>query len=203
MRESVKVMNELEQAKKGVSSSMDFICRFVWEKYGYKISRLFSNDVAEDREDLQQIFWMAVAEHIPHLDDRGNPVWHLAVRGFWRVGAHIRRKEKMAGLLSLDAPINDEEETSSRGARLRDDTVDVEGLIVQQLGDKQQVDFVLDLNLAPVARRALEAIMSGVADPTEMGFNKTLAQKIGVSPQRASQAMQLLRGSVETAGLQI
>lgn len=207
MQETAKVMALLEEAKAGVSAAQDFICRHVWEKYGYKINGYFSSDSAEDRDDLQQIFWLAVAEAIPKLDNRGNPVWHLAVRGTWKVGAHIRRRDKIAKarqLVSLDAPAKGaEEETWTTGSRLRDEKQDVESFVVQQLGSLQQVELIGELGFSPTAQRALEVILSGEAgDPTEIGFNKNLAAVLGVSPQRASQAMTAIRSTVEDAGVE-
>lgn len=204
MKHSVRVNSELERAKEGHSLAIDFMCRYVWDTYGRRIFSLFSNDVAEDRDDLQQIYWMAVVETIPKLDGRGDPVYHLGQRGFWRVGAHIRRKEAMGRLLSLDATISaDEDESLTRGSKLEDERVDIEGLVVHQLGSAQQVEMILDIELAPIAQRALDAIMKGEAgDPSEIGFNKQLAGALGVSPQRASQAMQSLRQSVGVAGVE-
>src|SRR5882672_5078166 len=82
MKHPAKVVAELERAKTGHSGAADFICRYVWETYGGRIFGLFSNDVADDRDDLQQIFWLAVAGHLPKLDHRGDPVYHLGQRGF-------------------------------------------------------------------------------------------------------------------------
>lgn len=204
MKHPLKVTNELDRAKVGSRVAADFICRYVWEQYGGKIINLFSNDSSEDRDDLQQIYWLAVAEQIPKLDERGDPIYHLGQRGFWRVGAHIRRKRAMVHLLSLDAAIVDEDESRTRGAMLSDDRVDVEGIVVHQLGSQQQVEMILDIELAPIAQRALGAIMRGEAgDPAEIGFNKTLAKVLKVSPQRASQAMQSLRASVGSAGIEV
>jgi hypothetical protein len=200
VQETARMMATLELAKKGVESAKSEICAYVWERYGFKVSNLFSYDVAEDREDIRQIFWLAVVEHIPKLDHRGNPIWHLAVRGFWQVGAHVRRKRVMVGLLSLDAPIQNGQETThtSRLEMLPDYTKDVEGIVIRQIGSKQQVELMSRLEMPPTARRAFDAILSGEAgDPSEIGFNKSLAAALEVSPQRASQAMQALRGSVE------
>lgn len=206
MKHSVKVNAELEQAKTGHSSAVDYICRYVWDQYGKRIWDLFSNDSADDKDDLQQIYWMAVVKHLPKLDERGDPVYHLGQRGFWAVGAHIRRKEAMSKLLSLDAPRHrdGEDKDMTLGDSLRDPIADVEGIVVNQLGGNQQVDMILDLKLAPTAKRALGAIMAGKAgDPREKGFNKNLAGALGVSEQRASQAMQSLRKAVVESGVEV
>lgn len=201
----IKVWMELDQAMNGRSHSADFICRYVWEQYGARICELYSNDRADSKDDLRQIFWMAVARHIPKLNEKGDLLYHLGQRGFWAVGAHIRRKEAMSRLLSLDAPRgsqNEEGDTTILDS-LPDHRTDVEGLVVHQLGSSQQVDMILNLRLAPIAQRALDAIMSGQAgEPTEVGFNKSLAKALGVSPQRASQAMNSLRSAVVEGGVQ-
>lgn len=195
----VKVWVELDKAMSGISQSVDFVCRYVWDSYGTRIFELYSNDRADDKEDLQQIFWMAVAKHIPKLDERGDLFYHLGQRGFWAVGAHIRRREAMSTLLSLDAPRHREGEDgdATLGDSICDLQADVEGMVVHQLGSQQQVDIILGLDLAPTAQRALDAILSGDAgDPLELGFNKKLSETLGVSPQRASQAMASIRKAV-------
>lgn len=190
------IKTELGRAKEGCSSATDFICRYVWELYGYRIRKLFSNDTIDDGDDLQQIFWIAVVAHIPKLDHRGDQIYHLGQRGFWRVGSYIRRKKAMDRILSLDAPYG-EDEGMTLGQRHADPSSDTEGIVLRQLGGEQQVDMILNLELAPIAQRALDAIMSGEAgDPDEIGFNKNLAAVLKVSPQRASQAMKSLRSAV-------
>jgi hypothetical protein len=202
----IKVWIELDKAMNGVASSIDFVCQYVWDNYGTRIFDLYSADRADDKDDLQQIFWMTVAKHIPKLDERGDLFYHLGQRGFWAVGAHIRRKESMVRLLSLDAPRRqaDGDGDATIADSLRDPAVDVEGIVVNQLGSGQQVSMILNLQLAPIAERALDAIMSGQAgDPSEIGFNKKLAAELGVSPQRASQAMQSLRSAVIEGGVEV
>lgn len=210
MKHPVKVEMELERAKAGSELSADFICRYVWEQFGKRIWGLFSNDTADDRDDLKQIYWMAVARALSIVDERGDPLYHLGQRGFWAVGAHIRRKEAMQRLLSLDAPKFNaelgEDSEITIGDALHDPNPysDVEGIVVNQLGSRQQVSMILNLELAPIAQRALDAIMSGQAgNPAEIGFNKNLAKQLGVSPQRASQAMQSLRSAVVEGGVTV
>jgi hypothetical protein len=194
-------MATLERAKAGDQRAREDIVMYVWEKYGGKIAYLYSPDPADEREDLHQIFLMGVTDALAKVDHRGNPIWHLAVRGNWAVSRHIRTAKEKARERSLDYEAF-EGEGETAVAQLRDESVDVEGLVLSQIGTGQQVSLIMGANLSPTARRAMEAILNDEAgDPVELGFNKRLADALEVSPQRASQAMESLRKGVDKAGI--
>lgn len=202
--ETQEQMRQLWLAKDGDTASIAKVATYVWERFGGRISKLYSPDKADDWEDLRQVFWQAVIEHIPKIDHRGSPYWHLSQRGYWRVGAYIRHKKAVADraqVLSLDALRQNsaDEDGLALHERVPDHNVDVEGVVTRQIGAVQEVLVAEGAPMPPVARRAFEALLTDDdLDPGEQGFNKRLAKKLGVSPQRASQAMSILRRSIET-----
>lgn len=200
MQKPPEIMRHLENAKKtGDSRSMGIVCEYVWNEFGVKkVSRLFSYDVAEDEDDIRQTFMLGVIKHIPKIDDRGNPLYHLSVRGWYAVTYLTRKAAPLAGQASLNV-----EEGEIQIGQLRDNAVGPEDLVVQQIGSRQQVQAILESDISPTARRACDAILSGAAgDPTELGFNKTLAKELGVSPQRSSQSIGKIRKIAKKAGVQ-
>lgn len=202
MRTAKERLATLERAKRGDLVAREEITFYVWEKYGKRaVRKFFSGDLSEDRDDLQQVFHLGVAEAFAKVDHRGDPIYHLGMRGWWKVGAHVREARAFYRERSMDVPLYEGEGETAKD-RLPD-LIDLEAVVISQVGTEQQVVLCQDAELGPTARRAMEAILNDEAgDPTEIGFNKRLASALGVSQQRGTQAMQALRRGVFAEGLE-
>jgi hypothetical protein len=196
--ESPRVMRMLERAKHGDTMAIQNVMDFGWEKFGKGMAiKNFSHDPAEDMDDLKQIFQMAMLRAIPKLDARGNPIYHMAQRGWWAIQAHTHKKQGFAGQQSLNAVAYDDGNDDVM-SRLEDPEASTEEIVVNQVYAEQVVAAVHSAELSSIARRTADAILSNeIGVPGEIGFNKKLAAYLDVSEQRASQGVQKLRAEME------
>lgn len=188
----------IAEAKAGSERAAADLITYAWNEWGVHMCRfLFSYDIAEDEDDLRQIFMLGAFQAIPHLDERGDPMHHLAKRGWWAVRSNNRRGLKWRDTKSLDV-----EEGPDQVSSVPDTQEDMEEIVIRQMGAMQTAHAIRDLPMAPIGERIIDAVLEGKAgDPTEIGFGRRLSAAINVSPQRASQGMNTIRKAVEKAGI--
>jgi hypothetical protein len=191
------VLAILPRAKDGHYEERTTVTNFCWRRYHYRVERFFSSDPAISVDDLLQTFWEGIWHAVPKVDGRGDPLYHLGQRGVWAVQSEVRQiqaqmKRRARALIGAD---NWNERMWGDGTKeIADPDSDFEGVLIESLDAHERIRILTHASLKPRSRQALDMILSGqVGDPTEPGFNKRLAEAMGVSEQRASQFMGNIR----------
>lgn len=76
-----RCMRLLTQAKQGDELACDQLTKELSQHFGFMIAHLFSQDPAFDKDDLTLQFQLGIWQAIQSVDDRGDPLYHLAWKG--------------------------------------------------------------------------------------------------------------------------
>jgi hypothetical protein len=185
-REEQRVTAMLPAAHQGDETAVYEVAMYVFKRWKSRIRKFYTLDPAYDREDLEDVFMHGILAALPlGVHTRPNPLWHLSERGYWAVGSFIRSIRQRPHM------VHEDEDTREVLVEQVEDPVDYREIVVSRSAAQERVVHILaNSSLRDKPRLAVEAILSGeVGDPTELGFNKNLAEYLKVSPQRASQIM--------------
>lgn len=184
----------LRRAKQGDVFAYEKVTDEIAHHFYYMIRGYSSVDPSYDYDDLKQRFKIGIWQAIPKVDDRGDPLYHLAWRGQRSVCsmlAVIKRRrngtdkwvedygeERSIGVIpeGFDLPDPDPASDPSYVVQLEEERDEAHRRIVRvmaavRLTDRQQE--VVDWMLAD-------------RDPQALGANQRLATHLGVSEQAAS-----------------
>lgn len=185
--EEARVIALLPQAQQGDEQAVYDVAMYVFRRWKTRIRGFYSLDPAYDREDIEDAFLEGILKALPlGVHERPNPLWHLSERGYWNVGSFVR------SIRNRPIPVQDDiDQNDPVVEQVPDDEEDMRTVVISQLDAGQRVIHILaNADLRGNTKLAIEAILAGeVGDPTELGFNKRLADYLEVSPQRASQVM--------------
>lgn len=181
----------IPRAKQGDQSALAELVMFLDKRYSWMIAKLYSGDPMLSREDIHSEFLKGILGGVPIVSlEVGNPLFHLAQRGLWEAKSAVESAKKYQLLPQSHGRVQEgQREGEWDGDYLADRTqIDPADIVVQR-HFAQHVTRVLSLaDLSGNEKKAFLLILSGqLGDPCEMGWNKTLADALGVSPQRASQ----------------
>lgn len=193
----------LARAQAGDEDAHRQVAVYCFERYRSRLRRFQALDPAIAPEDMEMTFFEAIMKAVPHADGRGDDFYHIGQRGVWAVQSEMRAvRTMMANRAFLTGrPRMD-------GDEVRDPLDIADPLVLDTLEVVMDYDeattcmrIVCDAPLKPRARQALGLIIEDPElNPVEPGFNKTLAEKMGVSQQRASQVVQELEEAYHLNG---
>lgn len=190
----------LQAARQGDDGAHEQLVRVLAKHFGYMVHRFYSSDPSAGQDDLHQEFMLGIWRAVEHVDERGDPLYHLAQRGWWAMAAYataLRRRRNGAngdvsvGTLPVGYDLPDPD--------LHTDPEYVVELLESRDEARTHVAYVrARVALLPREAQTLEWMLHD-NDPFEKGANKRLADRLGVSPQRASvlrkRVLQKLDGS--------
>lgn len=181
----------IPRAQRGDQGALSQLVAFLDEKYRWMIQSLYSGDPMLSKEDIHGEFLEGIAGGIAVVRlDIGNPLFHLAQRGQWKAKSAVDAAKKYQKLPRSQGRFKEGEfEGEWTDDYLTDRTQQDPADIVVQRHFADHVTRVLSVaGLTGNEKKAFLLILSGeLGDPCEMGWNKRLADTLGVSPQRASQ----------------
>jgi hypothetical protein len=163
------------------------------------VKGLYSQDPAVALDDMLQTFFEGIWAHVPKADHRGDPLYHIGQRGYWRVQSEVRSAQALMKqrTKALIGPHGWDERMWGDGDGIDkhpDPAEDFSEVLVMQDEATGRLRLILDSPISARAREAVERALAGQAgDPTEPGFNQRLAKAMQLSPQRVSQLMNELR----------
>lgn len=185
----------LARAQRGDHAARCEVVGYVFDRWLGRVARFYHEDPALGKDDIQSDFYEGIWHGVDRADERGNPLYHLGQRGVWHVQSTIRatRRARHGGetqgysMVSLEG--------GEEGMQVASDE-DLCEVIVSSGSARQRVLRVIaHAQLGDTPRRLLALMLEH--DPTEKGFNQRAGQMLGVSAQRASQAMAEIRREFE------
>jgi len=200
--EQRRCMCLLHAAKDGDEMAYEYLTAAIVEHYGYMIRGYYSCDPAYDMDDLMSEFRRAVWQAIDRVDERGNPIFHLAWRGAYAVKSMLSAMKQHR--YGTEAWARDYGAERSIGTLPQDwDLVDTREendpqYVVQVREERDETRrhayyVVANARLTTKQERVLDWMLGHL--DTEEGANQLLARDLGVSEQAAS----VMRKKVETA----
>lgn len=190
----------VSRAQQGDADAHRTVALHAFNKYKHRVEWLYSRDPAIGIDDLLMTFFEGIMKAVEKLDDRGDPIYHLGQRGVWAVTSELRAiKASMKHRALKPLVYADGEEADPMADYV--DPVEVPGsdMVIERMSAEGRVRIIANASLRPRERQALEVIATGAVDPASIGFNKDLADQMGVSPQRTSQVMADLEALVHRA----
>lgn len=193
------MLRHLWRAQNGDDEAHRRVAMYCFDTYKGKLAHFYSSDPAISREDLESTFFMGVWDGVQKADTRGNPLYFVGQYGMWRVQSEVRsiqRRMKERSRVIIGANTWDDD----AAIEPMDPEPDFREIVASRLDDHRIVRIIANADLRDRQREAIEIILSGAAgDPSEPGFNKRLAEQMGVCPQRASQLTAGLKKVYEAA----
>lgn len=190
----------LRQAQAGDEDAHREVALYVFNRFKDRLRRLYSLDPSVSQEDLEMTFFEAIMRHVPLADGRGDDFYHLGQRGFWAAQSEIRAVKAM---VSRRVFLRETPDDMTFEEQIGEDRTAVPAcdIVHEQLGAAQTVRVISTAPLRGRAREAIDRILTDqTLNPAEPGFNKALARRMGVSPQRASQILAQVRAEVGIDG---
>lgn len=185
----------LKQAKKGELEAVEQLVQRLSGHFSYMIKPYRSPDPAYDSDDLQQHFQLGILQAIPKVDDRGDPLFHLAWRGqravssllaTWKTRRQGQDGERSIGCIpeGFDIPDLDWENRPEQHLARE----------LAKQDAKLRVRYIL--THVSLTNRQWDVVSWMIVDEdTEMdGANLRLAHTMGVSPQMASKHRKAVMG---------
>lgn len=189
----------IRRAQKGDADARRAVALYVFERYKGRVKRLYNQDPAVSLEDMEHTFFEGIWEYTPKADRRGDPLYHIGQRGYWRVQSEVRsahalmkqRTKALVGAHGWDERMWGEGDGIDQHP---DPAEDFSEVLFRNDEARQRLQLIFDAPISLRAREAVERALAGQAgDPSEPGFNQRLAQAMGLSPQRISQLFNELR----------
>jgi hypothetical protein len=196
-------------AQQGDIDAQQAVAVFCYNRWMGRLVRLYEKNVsfgdpAIGFEDLKMTFFEGCMRAVLIIDERGNPLYHVAQRAIWNVMSELRAVQRAMRVRARFLPggfeDDDEDDWQTRYEALPDpDAIDE----YERADDRQDaMDLMHVIDTAPLRsrdRQVIDLILSGAAgDPDESGFNQRLAECMHVSPQRSSQIIGRIRRTVES-----
>ncbi len=189
-----RMIGQLWHAQTGDKQAQGEVAMYCFTQYKDKLKKFFSHDPAISMEDLESTFFMGIFDGVLKADGRGNPLYFVGQCGIWRIGSEMRAMRRRIDNMSYFTRVADGTDEQDNAVDPMDPSTDFREIVASRLDDERIVRVIANANLRDRQREAMEVILSGAAgDPTELGFNKRLAEQMGVCPQRASQLTADLR----------
>lgn len=189
-----EAMKALRLAQAGDDEAKRQVALHVYDRYSYRIQRLYTLDPAISHEDMLATFFEGILRAIPELDARGNPLYFAGQRGVWAVQSEVRAVAATMERRSLRGFDDHQEDGLSLSERIADRCEpELSDMVISTMEADDAVRIVTGVALSARARQAARLVLDGAVDPDEPGFNRSLARTMGVSPQRASQVVAELR----------
>lgn len=184
----------LQKAQQGDEDAHGQVALYVFNKYKDRVKRFFSEDPALSKEDIEVTFFEGIFRHVPLADGRGDDFYHIGQRGVWAVQSEIRAvAAQMGHRVWLRTPDGESEDPADQ----LDPASDFQDVVIAREDDRAVARIITGASLKVRSRQLVDAILDDPAlDPREPGFNKAVAEKLGVSQQRASQIMGELRAEL-------
>lgn len=182
----------LKKAKQGDELACEQLTKGLARAYGYMIRNFHSVDPAFDNEDLMVQFQMGIWQHIQKVDDRGDPLWHLAWRGQRSVCSLLNViKQRRHGTKEYIARHGERSiGTIPDGFDLVDDRPETEPEFAmaraqeKELAERQVARLLAHEDLSD-RQRQLVATIGIVATHGEADINARTAKAMGISAQAA------------------
>jgi hypothetical protein len=190
------------KAQDGDAEAQRAVALHCFAKYVARVTRLWHKlqDPAVSLDDAQMTFFEGCMRAVLIIDDRGDPLYHVGQRGIWALQSEIRvMRREMSERARYHVRQGEDGQLENPVDLVQDERAsEAYGRVEDQMLALERVHLITTAPLKPRARQAVDIIMKGAAgDPMESGFNKRLADEMGVSPQRASQIVQEIRSQVE------
>lgn len=174
----------LAQRLSDVNAKQD-VALYVFEKWHWRLRKLFCSDPAIGADDLEQVFFQGIFEAVDDAAlDRGDPLYFLSQRGVWRVTSMLSSSR----LLKRGA---ERAEDRDRIAFVNGNSEDPAELVVRRVG-AHEVALEIAAESEGSAMAVFEALFRMAADGEVV--LKQAADEVGVSPQRVSQIVSRMRG---------
>lgn len=182
----------LKQAQAGDEEATSDVALYVFNKYRSRIVQLArqSLDPAITLEDMEASFFIAILEAVQIADGRGCDFYHIGQRGVWAVQTELRVLQRQMSCRTLHPDWADVPEYERVVDRCAEDFCEV---VERRVDGELMVEIIANTTLSGPCRQAIDVIVREGLDPNELGFNKTLAGHMGVSPQRTSQILKDVR----------
>ncbi len=189
------------RAQQGNEQARGEVAMYCYNTYKGRLTSFFSRDPACSQEDLEATFFLGIWDAVMKADTRGNPLYFIGQCGIWRVQSEVRTiRRRMAGISHFTHIADGTTQDDESVIEPVDPAPDFREIVVSRLDDQRVVHIIANANLRDRQREALDIILAGEAgDPSEPGFNKRLAAKMGVCEQRASQLTGDLRRAYKTS----
>jgi len=186
----------IQRAQEGDEDAHRQVAIFVFEKYRGRLRPLYSQDPAVSLEDMEMTFFEGIWAHVLKADHRGDPLYHIGQRGYWRVQSEVRAAKSLMSKRQPPVVFDgfDEDDHPRWIETIADPSEDAREVLFRHDEATHRVRAIFDAPISIRAREAVERALSGEAgDPTEPGFNQRLARAMNLSPQRVSQLFNELR----------
>ncbi len=200
------MMPRLRAARAGDEAAQSDVSLFVFKKYKGQVQGYYTSayDAAYDRDDIDQTFYLGIVQALAVVHPyRGNPFAYMAYRGVSRVKSFvtaISNKPRLA-TVSLDGGYHQDGEPQMLDAADRADALPHDIVIDQLDAEQRVVGITANATVTGRAEEILAMLLAGEIDPTDPGYNKELAKRLGVSQQRGSQLMGKLRKQLSAEAL--
>lgn len=190
-----RFMRLLTRAKGGDECACGELARGLAQHFSYMIKRFRSVDPAYDLDDLMDQFMIGIWNAIDKVDERGDPLYHLARRGAWEVSSLLKMiKRRRHGMSEWTKEYGKPGEysvgTLPEGwdpRDLRPEAAPEYELAPEPDQVRMQAQVTAILNhpdLGPRQRQALQAL-SVLSVQGNTHLNLRLARALQVSPQAA------------------
>lgn len=193
--EERRILALIPAAKNQDQYARETIVRFVYKQFLKRVSGLYSFDAAVCRDDINAEFMRGIYAHLDKVDDRGDPLYHLGQRGVWAAMSLCRAAQRMKeNVLIVSGHYMESLDATPDMVHVpcaKEDFTEI--LVRRDEAHSRVVSLVANTSITGTPRRLIELILAGEVDPTELGFVKEAAGKLGVSAQRVSQCMQQIR----------
>lgn len=188
----------LVQAKRGDEGAHRRLVDIVATTYAGMIRRFYTSDPILGDEDLKSEFYWGIWRAVAAVDERGDPIFHLAQRGQWVVKSLItsvnRRRhgtsEKEGGISVVSLDFNGAEGGWVEPA---DESIESDPLAVVEINEDRNeahervLHILVNADLAPRHKEIVQMLLAGDVDLGERLARKEIASKLGVSGQRVTQ----------------
>lgn len=188
-----RFMYLLEQAKDGDDRACELLSDGISKEFSRLIYGLYSIDPAFDQDDLMAEFKLGIWQSIPKVEYRGDPLFHLAWRGYMAVKSLVNVIKRRR--LGTDKWIDEFGERSigtiPEGWDIPDPSEDTDP-VIQLVSDETQSEAESNLKdiiiIACLSQRQKATLDLLLIDPdlNELGVNQRIAFHLGVSEQAAS-----------------
>lgn len=192
----------LTQAQAGDEDAISEVAIYVFNKYRGRIVQLARQalDPAIALEDMEMTFFEAIMGFVPKADGRGDDFYHIGQRGVWAVQSELRTAQRQTRQRAWARTVMEETGREPEYERVQDRCEpDFREIVHGRVDGEELVRVIANAPMSARAAEAVDIILREGLDPTEQGFNKDLAGRLGVSPQRTSQIMAGLREGLEAA----
>jgi DNA-binding CsgD family transcriptional regulator len=189
-----RMMMKLRAAQAGDARAKEDVALWVYQRWSGRVLHFVTPTTGLEREDLEQTFFENIYRSIDVAKlDVGCPLYHISQRAYWAVQSYVRFVTRGGGDAAATVRRRDPRVMEAGEVPLYEqepDPYDGQERIIEQLDAEHWVKALAGAKLKPREREVLALIASDdFGGPQEGAFNRRLAERLGVSAQRASQLM--------------